>query len=82
MVDPVVIPDLQESLSKRVASPEAREAFEVYFSRSSDPPFESREEAVASPVFAKIFPAAQRRLEWGRQFRRSDWVNPLRDPPA
>ena len=64
LVDPVVIPDLQESLSKRVASPEAREAFEVYFSRKLQfPPFESREEAVASPVFAKIFPAAQRRLD-------------------
>ena len=63
VVDPVVIPDLQESLSKRVASPAAREAFEVYFSRSSNPPFESREEAVASPDFVKIFPAAQRRLD-------------------
>jgi Asp-tRNA(Asn)/Glu-tRNA(Gln) amidotransferase A subunit family amidase len=63
LVDPVVIPDLQESLSKRVASPKAREAFEVYFSRSANPPFASREEAVTSPLFSTIFPAAQRRLD-------------------
>ena len=63
LVDPVVIPDMRELLAKRVGPPETREAFDLYFGRNANPPFKSREEAVQSPDFAKIFPSAQRRLQ-------------------
>ncbi|MCZ6486107.1 MAG: amidase family protein [Acidobacteria bacterium] len=69
LVDPVVIPDLKELLGRRSGAPsggpEGLDPFQVYFARSSNPPFKSREEAVQSPDFEKMFPSAQRRLAGG-----------------
>lgn len=63
VVDPVVIPKLKELLATRAGSPtEGEEAFHVYFSRSANPPFKSREDAVRSPDYAKVYRAAQGRL--------------------
>ena len=62
LVDPIVIPNLKELLAKRAGGPDADESFKVYFGRSADPPFRSREEVLQSPDFAKIFLRAQQRL--------------------
>ncbi|MBI2821406.1 MAG: amidase [Acidobacteria bacterium] len=63
VVDPIVIPKLKELLAHRGGSPtEAEEAFQVYFGRSAQPPFRSREEAMRSPDFANVFYGARNRL--------------------
>ena len=63
LVDPITIPKLNELLSKRSISPtEMREAFKVFFGRSTNPPFKSFEEMLRAPDFAKVFRYAQNRL--------------------
>ncbi|MDA2933179.1 amidase family protein [Acidobacteria bacterium AH-259-D05] len=62
IVDPIVVPNLKELLAKRANGPDGQESFKVYFGRSANPPFKSREEVLQSPDFAKMFPPAQRRL--------------------
>ncbi len=55
-VDPVVIPDLAELLSTRVNDRAEEDAsFLEYVSGSAAPPFASREEAMASPLYAETF---------------------------
>ena len=64
IVDPIVIPNLKELLSKRSGSPnEAEEAFQVYMSRSARPPFRTRSEAMQSPDFQNVFQGARNRLQ-------------------
>ena len=54
IVDPVVIPDLAELLATRVNDrAEEDAAFREYVSGSADAPFASRDEAMASPLFAE-----------------------------
>ena len=63
VVDPIVIPNLTELLSKRASSPtEARESFKVFFGRSASSPFASLEEMIGSPDFEKITGYAQSRF--------------------
>lgn len=62
LVDPVVIPNLKDLLAKRAGGPDADESFKVYFGRSANPPFKSREEVLQAPDFAHVFPYAQERL--------------------
>ena len=62
IVDPIVIPNIKEMLAKRARGPDADEAYKVYFGRSSNAPFKSRQELVQSPDFAKVYPNAQQRL--------------------
>ena len=63
VVDPVVIPDLKELLSRRSGSPsETEEAFQFYMSRSAEPPFRSRAEVMRSPRFQDVFEGARNRL--------------------
>ena len=58
LVDPIVIPKLNELLAKRAENPTAgEEAFKIYYGRSRNPPFKTRAEAMQSPEFAKVFPA-------------------------
>jgi Asp-tRNA(Asn)/Glu-tRNA(Gln) amidotransferase A subunit family amidase len=65
IVDPIVIPKLNELLAKRAGSPHTgEESFKVYFGRSANAPFESREEATRSPDFAKVVRHSQER--WKR----------------
>ncbi|HEY7557266.1 MAG TPA: amidase family protein [Candidatus Binatia bacterium] len=64
VVDPIVIANLNELLAKRAENPTSgEEAFNLYYGRSSNPPFKSRAEAMASPEFAKVFPGAKNRLK-------------------
>lgn len=63
-VDPIVIPNLKELLAKRATSPvEIPESFKVFFARSANAPFKSREEMLRSPDFPKIFRNAQNRMQ-------------------
>ena len=65
LVDPIVIPKLKELLGKRAGSPTGGvESFKLYFDRSANPPFKSREEAMRSPDFAKVTRRSQER--WKR----------------
>ena len=62
VVDPVEIPQLNELLAKRSWNPtNGDEAFKLYYGRSAKRPFESRQEAIASPDFAKVHYNAQNR---------------------
>ena len=62
VVDPIVIPDLNELLAKRAGGPEGDESFQVYFNRNPNAPFKSRQEVLQSPDFAKVFRYAQQML--------------------
>jgi Asp-tRNA(Asn)/Glu-tRNA(Gln) amidotransferase A subunit family amidase len=63
IVDPIVIPKLNELLAKRADNPTSGdEAFALYYGRSSKSPFKSRAEAMRSPEFGKVFPGAKNRL--------------------
>ena len=65
IVDPIVIPKLNELVARRAGSPTGGdESFEAYFGRSANAPFKSREEATRSPDFAKVVPGSQSR--WKR----------------
>jgi Asp-tRNA(Asn)/Glu-tRNA(Gln) amidotransferase A subunit family amidase len=64
IIDSIKIPKLNELLAKRADNPTAgEEAFAVYYGRSSNPPFKSRAQAMASPEFTKVFPGAKNRLQ-------------------
>jgi amidase len=66
IVDPIVIPHLQELLAQRAGSfTDDEEAFQQYFGRSAQPPFASRADAAASPDFAKVTRRSQER--WQRR---------------
>lgn len=55
VVDPIMIPNLSELLSKRGGRPgDSAESFEIYFGRSRNPPFASVTEMTASADFAKV----------------------------
>lgn len=63
LIDPIVIPNLNELLAKRAAGPtEVDEAFKVFFGRSTKSPFKSRQEMMRSPDFAKVVRYAQERM--------------------
>ncbi len=65
IVDPVVIPKLKELLAKRAVSPTGgEEGFRLYFGRSAHAPFQSREETMRAPDFAKVVPHSRER--WKR----------------
>jgi len=64
LVDPIVIPKVNELLAKRSGAPgETDKSFHVYYGRSANPPFKSREEVIASPDFAKVVPHSQNRFK-------------------
>jgi len=64
IVDPIVIPKVNELLAKRSGAPgETDKSFHVYYGRSTHPPFKSREEVIASPEFAKVVPRSQHRFK-------------------
>src|SRR5262245_47009288 len=56
VVDPIVIPKLNEMLAKRSGNPtDGDESFKIFFGRSANPPFKSRQELVRAPDFAKVY---------------------------
>jgi len=55
IIDPVMIPNIKGLLAKRATIPgDEDESLMVWLNRSKDPPFHSRQEAMASPEFAKV----------------------------
>ena len=65
IVDPVAIADLKPLLARRAfGTPEADEAIKLYLAGSASPPFRSREEAMASPLFQQLLKPTQDR--WTR----------------
>ena len=55
IIDPVVIPDLKTLLAKRATSASDEEAaFNLWLSRSKNPPYRSRREAMSTPEFQKV----------------------------
>jgi amidase len=66
LVDPVVIPDLKDLLSKRATDvPTAGEALKLWLARNPASPFKSREDIQNSPDVGRIFPPP-RAEEWKR----------------
>jgi Asp-tRNA(Asn)/Glu-tRNA(Gln) amidotransferase A subunit family amidase len=64
IIDPVVIPKINELLAKRSGAPgETDESFRNYYSRSANPPFKTPEEAIVSPDFAKVVKRSQDRFK-------------------
>jgi amidase len=62
IVDPIVIPDLNPLLAKRVfGSDERDEGFAAYFRGIARPLYGSREEAAASPLFQELRKSVQER---------------------
>jgi amidase len=61
LIDPIEIPDLIKLLSTRVRDPAVDDAmFELFFSEGNAP-FATRQDAMASPLFAKVVKGSQRR---------------------
>ena len=64
VVDPIVIPKIKELLAKRSGGPgETEQSFKNYYGRSSQPPFKSPQEVIASPDFAKVVKRSQDRFK-------------------
>jgi Asp-tRNA(Asn)/Glu-tRNA(Gln) amidotransferase A subunit family amidase len=64
IVDPIVIPRIQELLAKRSGGPgEAEQSFKNYYGRSAVAPFKTPAEVVASPDFAKVVKRSQVRFQ-------------------
>ncbi len=62
IVDPIVIPDLKALLATRAGSAEEEaDSFREYTKGSAKPPFRTREDVLASPLFAKAMPGVHQR---------------------
>jgi Asp-tRNA(Asn)/Glu-tRNA(Gln) amidotransferase A subunit family amidase len=62
IVDPIAIPDLKALLAQRAFSAaQGDQGFKLYFARGTNPPFKSREEAMASPLFEQLLPPTRNR---------------------
>jgi len=67
LVDPIVIPKLNELLNTRAEGPTERaDAFNVFFGRSAHPPFQSQEEMMHSPDFSSV-------VKYATDLRRATW---------
>jgi Asp-tRNA(Asn)/Glu-tRNA(Gln) amidotransferase A subunit family amidase len=63
MVDPVIIPNLNQLLAKRAGSvSDEEESFDRYFSRSARRPYKSRAEAAAAADFPKVVKRSRERF--------------------
>jgi amidase len=66
IVDPIEIPDLKVLLAKRAGRfADEEESFNTYMSRSKQPPYKSRAEAMNAPVFEKVVKRSRER--WMRR---------------
>lgn len=64
IVDPVVIPKVNELLAKRSGGPgDTDQSFKNYYGRSANPPFKTPQEAIAAPDFAKVVKRSQDRFK-------------------
>ena len=65
IIDPIAIPDLTKLLAKRAGSfSEEEESFKNFMSRSKNPPYRSRQDALRSPDFQKVVKRSRDR--WSR----------------
>ena len=72
IVDPIVIPDLNPLLAKRVADSTASdEALRLYLARNPNSPFMNRQDIAKSPLLEQSFPANKRTL-WTTPFEPTD----------
>jgi amidase len=63
IIDPIVIPKIKELLAKRSGGPgDTDQSFKNYYGRSTNPPFKTPEEAIASPDFAKVVKRSRERF--------------------
>jgi len=66
IVDPIEIPDLKVLLAKRAGNfTDEEESFKTYMSRSKQPPYKSRAEAMDTPGFEKVVKRSRER--WTRR---------------
>jgi Asp-tRNA(Asn)/Glu-tRNA(Gln) amidotransferase A subunit family amidase len=64
VVDPIVIPKIKELLAKRSGAPgETDQSFKNYYGRSTNPPFKTPQDVIASPDFAKVVKRSQDRFK-------------------
>jgi Asp-tRNA(Asn)/Glu-tRNA(Gln) amidotransferase A subunit family amidase len=64
IVDPIVIPKIKELLAKRSGGPgETDQSFTNYYGRSAKRPFQTPQEVIASPDFAKVVKRSQDRFK-------------------
>ena len=64
IVDPIVIQKINELLAKRSGGPgETDQSFRNYYGRSTNPPFKTSAEVIASPDFAKVVKRSQDRFK-------------------
>jgi Asp-tRNA(Asn)/Glu-tRNA(Gln) amidotransferase A subunit family amidase len=71
VIDPIVIPNLQELLAKRAGNAAITdEALRVWLARNPDSPFKTREDIRTSPDVDKIFPPT----------KAAQWKSPRREP--
>ena len=62
VVDPITIPDLKALLAKRAGSfTDDEESFNIFMSRSKNPPYKSRQDAMRSPDFDKVMKRSRER---------------------
>src|SRR5690242_17681095 len=55
IIDPIVIPKIKELLAKRSGGPgDTDQSFKNYYGRSAKSPFQTPQEVIASPDFAKV----------------------------
>jgi Asp-tRNA(Asn)/Glu-tRNA(Gln) amidotransferase A subunit family amidase len=77
LIDPLVIPNLKNSLGKRASSTEDDNAgFERYMSRSAKPAFRTREEVINSPDFELVM--ARAKHQWRNKPSQQDHYASLR----
>ncbi|MSP39073.1 MAG: amidase [Deltaproteobacteria bacterium] len=64
IVDPVAIPDIKELLAKRSGGPGDTDlSFKNYYGRSAKAPFNTPQEVIAHPDFAKVVRRSQQRFK-------------------
>jgi Asp-tRNA(Asn)/Glu-tRNA(Gln) amidotransferase A subunit family amidase len=63
IIDPVTIPDVAELLAKRSEDADLNaESLKEYLSRSANPPYQSRDDMMASPLLSEVTELCSRRL--------------------
>jgi amidase len=64
IIDPIVIPKIKELLTKRSGGPgDTDESFKNYYGRSANPPFQTPQDVIAAPDFAKVVKRSQDRFK-------------------
>jgi Asp-tRNA(Asn)/Glu-tRNA(Gln) amidotransferase A subunit family amidase len=71
IVDPITIPDLNALLAKRARSDQAdAEGFRLFMARNAKPPYASRQDVMASPLFEQITKGARDR--WRKTYTETE----------